>query len=1083
MNIQALRSKADSIIQQYSRRWSVPWLLICVLILTVPSGLLAQVQEQSEQPTSELVQEPTEGLVEEPVEEPVEDPVEVIVALPDSHQMAEAVATPEYRQQALLDLAVAANVMSVARTKTEFEVEVDHAALAQSFLDDRAWLHMLVDRYGWVQPRSLVLDPAAWLVREELQQHDLEDSAVVFPGHAPKTVLLYQVFQRARARLAVANLPNLLLEVEADTIGIWDTFLQLTRTQESTDAAWKVVEDALFPDGQLPSPVVLDDSSQDHEAVIEEMLIEDAPHEAVIEDIPLAMSKLVSSTVTANLPDSRELKQLRLTLLEKMSLLTGEEDSRARDQVRKLLYLTSIVDGLHEERYFDFIQGLLSITSSLLEIPVNSGETVSLVNWLVTELPAISLHYAVDFARVDPRFNTTLAVCYDVLLKIASSNASTANDLAAGEPAGEESADSVTTTADAAIDDSVGLDPVVDDSATQALVTDDPDIFVSDIKVSRGLLAKAVAQLSLLIPDMGYYFETPVRARIVEEIDICISIGASLDDDGGSAMTRRQFDACMETMLQLAEKETRLAELSGNMDGPFTTDSLRRELNVTPWQRINYGIGYLHDRYSVDCQPPVEPLPNPLEWAVLATTMAWFAQYSPEFVNTLENEARVTKMRSIGEQLILGLTEQSACFANAGPGVNDPVSRAMTDYELALRELDLGIEQAEADFRTERLSTGADISLELDASQRTSYRPDDLLIEPCDRQAVCDMSGSLSTTRALIGLFPEEYLVAEQTGMGQIEICYRNMEWVRRRSKLVRADDENVANYFGHLGFDLMGRYVENDEISDIFGFRFTSQDEYHYLFAQTSEDVLNDSCPVEWVGSKIVTPLRVDRGGIVPNRLTYLAASRSLPSRLLQNNWDKGAEWRDWFVTGIGVSKLEVPEAPEIMIPLNQHLQSLYQAEQAEIYQRVLLPTARNSEGDDVSLFDEMSQVSIAKALMRMQMMLFYSESMFNSDRIRTAIAGDGGLLEGRTLRRFREDNVALTSVNRIALERLNKLREVWLKQPGAVRRQGSVPTSLMHALSRIDILYREFYTSRPEPLQEIEVTAQPQDQGLPEN
>jgi len=1025
MKIQALQSKAESINQQCSRRWAVSWLLIWVLILTVPSGLLAQVPEQSEQQPSELVQDPVEELVEELVE--------VIVVLPDSNQMAEAVATSEYRHQALLDLAVAANVLSRARNKTEFEVEVDHAALAQSFLDDRAWLKMLVDRYGWVQPRSLVLDPAAWLVREELQQHDLEDSVVVFPGHAPQTVLLYQVFQRARERLAVANLPNLLLEVEADAISTWDAFLQLTRTRESTDIAWKVVEDTWFTDRQLPSSVVLDESSQDRETATGE-----TPHEAVIEDIPLAMSKLVSGTVTASPPDSRELKQLRMTLLEKMSLLTGEEDARARDQIRKLLYLTSIVDGLHEERYFEFIQGLLSITSSLLEIPVNSAEAVSLVNWLVAELPAISVHYAVDFARVDPRFNATMAASYDVLLKIASSHET---------------------------------------------VADDPDILVSDIRVSRGLLANAVAQLSLLIPDMGYYFDTPVRARIVEEIDICISIAASMDDNGDSAMTRRQFDACMETMLQLAEEDTRSAELSGNMNGPFTTDTLRRELNVTPWQRINYGIGYLHDHYSVDCQPPVEPLPNPLEWAVLATTMAWFAQYSPEFVNTLENEARVTKMQIVGAQLILGLTEQAACFANAGPGVNDPVSRAMTDYELALRELDLGIEQAEADFRTERLSTGADISLELDASQRTSYRPDDLLIEPCDKEAVCDMSGSLSTTRALIGLFPEEYLVAEQSGMGRIKICYRNMEWVERRLKLVRADDENVANYFGRLGFDLVGRYVENEEISDIFGFRFTSPQEYHYLFAQTSEEVLNDSCPVEWVGSKIVTPLRVDRGGIVPNRLTYLAASRSLPSRLLQNNWDKGAEWRDWFVTGIGVSKLEVPEAPEIMIPLNQHLQSLYHAEQAEIYQRLLLPTARNSEGDDVSLFDEMSQVSIAKALIRMQMMLFSSESMFNSDRIRTAIAGDEGLLEGRTLRRFREDNVALTSVNMIALERLNKLREVWLKQPEAVRRQGSVPTSLIHALSRINNLYREFFTSRPEPLQEIEVTARPQGQGLPEN
>ena len=135
------------------------------------------------------------------------------------------------------------------------------------------------------------------------------------------------------------------------------------------------------------------------------------------------------------------------------------------------------------------------------------------------------------------------------------------------------------------------------------------------------------------------------------------------------------------------------------------------------------------------------------------------------------------------------------------------------------------------------------------------------------------------------------------------------------------------------------------------------------------------------------------------------------------------------------------------------------------------------------MSLFDEMSQVSIAKALIRMQLVLFYSESLFDSDKIRTAIAGDEGLLEGRTLRRFREDNVALTSVNMIALERLNKLREVWASQPDTVRRQGSIPTSLMHALTRINILYREFFTARPEPLQEIDVTVQPESQDLPEN
>ena len=1000
MNIQAGKGVAETISPECSRIYAVVCLLLCLLFLLPPSALVAQDQQQT----------PEQILKSE------SEPVEVIVSLPDSHQMAMAVATPGLRDQALLDLAVAANVLS----RAEDGFEVDHAALARSYLVDRAWLQSLVDRYGWVQPRSSVLDPAAWLVIKELQQHDLEFTPLIFPGHSSESVLRYQVFQRTSERLAVANLPILLLEVQAEVITTWDAFLKLTESRGSPDAAWKVVEDAWFTGRPMPAPRM---SAQSTREDAPDDTSDDKPdHEPVAQNISQAMSAVVLSTVDAGPADIQGLVQLRYSLLNDMPLLSAAENTRTRDQARDSLYLVSLIDGLHEGHYFDFIQGLLAITSSLLELPADVEETFSLVDWLVAELPAISAHYAIDFARVDPRLNTVMASAYEVLLNIANTN----------------------------------------------------DV---DVKDSRTVLADAVAQLALLIPDMGYYFDTPVRGRIVEEINICISIAVSVGDEGYHTMTRRQFDACMEALLQLADEETRLAELSGDMNGPFTTETLRRELSITPWQRINYGIGYLHDRYSTDCQPPANALPNPLEWAVLANTMAWFAEDGPVYFQTPENEARLTRMRNIGEQLILDLAEQSTCLAAAGTGLNDPVSRGLVDYELALRELDLGIENAEAGFRIERLSPGADVSLDKDALQATAYRPEGLVIEPCDTQAVCEMSGDLSTTRALIGLFPNQYLLAEQTGMGHIEICYRNMEWVERRSELVRPDDENVANYFGHLGFDLVGRYIEKGQVSDIFGFRFTSPQEHHYLFAQTSDDVLNDSCPVEWVGSRVVTPLREKRGGIVPNRLTYLAASRNLPSRLLQNNWDRGAEWRDWFVTGIGVSALEMPPNPEITTRLNRHLQSLYQAEQAEIYQRVLLPTARNSEGDDVSLFDEMSQVSIAKSMIRMQMILFYPESLCNSDSIRMAVAGDAGLLEGRTLRRFRADNVPLTSVNGIAHERLDRLRQAWLGQPEAVRRQGSVPASLMHALTRINILYRQFFTSRPEPLQEIEVTAQPQD------
>ena len=97
-------------------------------------------------------------------------------------------------------------------------------------------------------------------------------------------------------------------------------------------------------------------------------------------------------------------------------------------------------------------------------------------------------------------------------------------------------------------------------------------------------------------------------------------------------------------------------------------------------------------------------------------------------------------------------------------------------------------------------------------------------------------------------------------------------------------------------------------------------------------EEILQDSCPVEWIGSRIVTPLPDTRFKIVPNRLTYLSAPRTLPSRLITQNWSSGAEWRDWFVTGIGVETLPVPEAADIRPRLDQHLQAMYRLEQEAI-------------------------------------------------------------------------------------------------------------------------------------------------------
>ncbi len=87
------------------------------------------------------------------------------------------------------DLAVAAHVVNLAENELKAGNEPDHVALAQSYLDDRAWLQMLIERYGWVQPHSSVLDPAAWLLLKKLQQDcaaqhgPVQDIAISVPAY------------------------------------------------------------------------------------------------------------------------------------------------------------------------------------------------------------------------------------------------------------------------------------------------------------------------------------------------------------------------------------------------------------------------------------------------------------------------------------------------------------------------------------------------------------------------------------------------------------------------------------------------------------------------------------------------------------------------------------------------------------------------------------------------------------------------------------------------------------------------------------------------------------------------------------
>lgn len=723
-----------------------------------------------------------------------------------------------------------------------------------------------------------------------------------------------------------------------------------------------------------------------------------------------AREMLVRLADTATLPappDELALKRIRFGLLAAEPV----EGPQRQSESAYVLRLAASIEYLHQHRHLSFVESLLWVVADILD-RAGRGEVSPMAPMLADLLPRISNNFARAFAEVDPRINAGMAAAYDVVQNLRGGNPGAAR--------------------------------------------------VSELSLE---LADAVSQIVLLVPDLDYYFGQPVRNLVSEEIEICTSLAAAQTRDGENTLTREQFDRCLQAMVDLVDRQAVSAELSGDFKGPFGPEHLARELALPPWQRINYVLGYMHDRFSAVCQLPAEPLPNPLEWATLATLMAWFADRAPLYFQTPRNEALVMRMRQHGVDLVQELSQQADCFSGAGGGMNDPVSRAIQDYDGAVLDLVNGIREAELRFRNEHLEAGADVVLGGGSGQRTSYRSEALAITACEAAQTCGMSDSLEATRALVGLFPHVYLIADQSGLGSIEICYDNVRWLNRRSQPVRQDDPFVADYFGHLAFELKGRYVENGSSVDVFGGSFVSPNEYHYLFAALDQEILDDPCPLEHVGSRIHANLDAGRRfRIVPDRLTYLASARNRPSRVLAANWGQGAEWRDWFVTGIGVTAVEFEGDPAIHDRVSRHLQSLYQAQQSMVYSALLRPQTNGDAQGGSNLYELTQAVNNRKALLRSIVSLFYPSQLLDSDNIRSALAGHGGLLDEEVLARFRDGNVAVSAIGERGMRQLEEFRGDWNRLPEGVRRSGSVGNSVAHALTRLNALYRAYFGLQPE-------------------
>ena len=559
-------------------------------------------------------------------------------------------------------------------------------------------------------------------------------------------------------------------------------------------------------------------------------------------------------------------------------------------------------------------------------------------------------------------------------------------------------------------------------------------------------LADVYARLALFAPDLAFYLEQPVRQPVRRVVSTC-----NPDPLLVGPLPREVFERCARSLERMLAGELGSEELVGGAQGPFAAEFLRRELGLISWQRAAYLDGHLNWLLESQCQPPAWT--NMLEWSLLSHHLVRWVSQRPVFFSG-------SAWRDTVERLTVQMREQAQahaewidCLTGRGSRRRDPVIRLLSLHREALGEVDRMLSQQRAAFYEASTRPGADINLDGPADQLTAYRPQDLVIGPCPSSDTCGARVELPVSRALLGQFPNAFLLADQIGMGELDLCYDQVRWVERSMESARRNASAIANYHGRLSFDLVGAFRREDGNQTVFRYRLTDGEMRHYLFAAEDEALLARDCPIDQVGKAVASRLPDDQPGLVPNRLTYFTSTPTTPEAELLANWDSGAEWRDWFVTGRSVARIESADSADMELAVQAELADIVGRRERQLVAPLINPPRA---GDEDPLVTAMARVADSAALLRRVLELHYPRIIRQHAPVRALLTGEQGLITRDRVRLLRDGGTAAGRMPELGLERAERLLNTWLELPELLREQGQRAPEVDYSLERLSALHR---------------------------
>ncbi len=547
-------------------------------------------------------------------------------------------------------------------------------------------------------------------------------------------------------------------------------------------------------------------------------------------------------------------------------------------------------------------------------------------------------------------------------------------------------------------------------------------------------LTDAYFRLALLVPDASFYLDQPVRDRLTDVVEECLPNPGLV-----GPLPRNSFEQCSERLIKALEEGLDSQELVGGA-GPFAPEFLRREAGLLSWQRARYLDGHLNWELGAGCE--LTERANPLEWSILAQALSSWVPQRPVFFGAKRWQSAVAEVIDEIEAQSAAQRAWLDCLTGQGGQRIDPISRLLTQHERALVELELALEGAYRDFVQEQTRPGSDIDLQASTEQQTAYRPEGLVVEPCAGGATCGARVALPVSRALLGLFPNTYLLADQLGMGNLGLCYDRVRWADREMRPARPGDDRVGNYFGQLSFELVGYFEEASGEEVVFRQRLTSNEPQHYLFAAADPAVLEQDCAAGMAGQPVASNLPGDRLGLVPDRLTYFAATPTTPNALLSAHWEEGAEWRDWFITDDRTEILESPRPASLQLRVQAALEALAARRERSIAQRLFSDVV----SDDLST--TFAAVEDSRTLIRRVLEIHYPLLVRHDQTFRSLLTGTDALMGREQVIRFRDSDRSLGELVDAGSSALAGLRSFWEMLPETLREQGQSSPEAEHAL-----------------------------------